>query len=128
MLGCSSCALFLKQDYPRLLGSKEANKVSNNLYYITEYFLKLHSIGQLNTDFRDISQTIFYHTPCHLRTKEFDNPTVRLLNLIPGIMITKISQECCGMGGAYGNEKVNYELSNEIASRIYSQIEKNQGK
>ena len=122
---CSSCSLFLKQDYPRLLGSEPAKQVSQNLYHITEYLLKLHEIGQLNTDFQPISQTVFYHTPCHLRAQEIDSPTVRMLQLIPGITIKKISEECCGMGGAYGYEKVNYELSKEIAGKLYSEIEEN---
>jgi len=122
---CSSCSLFLKQDYPRLLGSEPAKQVSQNLYHITEYLLKLYEIGQLNTDFRLIPQTVFYHTPCHLRAQEIDSPTVKVLQLIPGITIKKISEECCGMGGAYGYEKVNYELSKEIAGKLYSEIEEN---
>ena len=122
---CSSCSLFLKQDYPRLLGSESAKQVSQNLYHITEYLLKLHEIGQLNTDFRPIPQTVFYHTPCHLRVQEIDSPTVKMLQLIPGITIKKISEECCGMGGAYGYEKVNYALSKEIASKLYSEIKEN---
>jgi glycerol-3-phosphate dehydrogenase subunit C len=122
---CSSCSLFLKQDYPRLLGSEPAKQVSQNLYHITEYLLKLHEIGQLNTDFRPMPQTIYYHTPCHLRAQGIHQPTVKLLQLIPGITVKKISEECCGMGGAYGYEKVNYELSKDIASRLYQEIKEN---
>ena len=122
---CSSCSLFLKQDYPRLLGGEAAEQVSQNLYHITEYLLKLHEIGQLNTDFQPMFQTVFYHTPCHLRAQEIDSPTVRLLQLIPGITIKKISDECCGMGGAYGYEKVNYKLSKEIAVKLYGDIREN---
>lgn len=122
---CSSCSLFLKQDYPRLLGSEAAKQISQNLYHITEYLLKLHEIGQLNTDFRPMPQTIYYHTPCHLRAQAINQPTVKLLQLIPGITIKKISEECCGMGGAYGYEKVNYELSKDIAGRLYQEIKEN---
>ncbi len=120
---CSSCALFLKQNYPRLLDTEAAKQVSQNLYHITEYLLKLHEIDQLNTDFRPIFQTVFYHTPCHLRAQEINSPTVKVLQLIPGVTIKKISDECCGMGGAYGYEKANYELSKAIASKLYSEIE-----
>jgi len=122
---CSSCSLFLKQDYPRLLGTEEAKQLSQNLYHISEYLLKLHEIGLLNTDFQPIPQTVFYHTPCHLRAQEIDSPTVKMLQLIPGISIQKISEECCGMGGAYGYEKVNFELSKDIASKLYSEIKEN---
>jgi len=122
---CSSCGLMIKQDYPRLLGSQEARQVSQNLYHITEYLLKLYDIGELNTDFQPIYQTVFYHTPCHLRAQEIDSPTVKMLKLIPGITIKYVSNECCGMGGAYGYEKVNYELSKEIANKLYSEIKEN---
>jgi glycerol-3-phosphate dehydrogenase subunit C len=119
---CSSCALFLKHDYPLLLGTEQAKQVAQNLYHITEYLLKLHEIGLLNADFQTLPQTVFYHTPCHLRAQQIDSPTVKLLQLIPGITIKKISSECCGMGGAYGYEKVNYRLSKEIADKLYSEI------
>jgi len=122
---CSSCGLFLKQDYPRLLGSEAAKQVAENLYHITEYLLKLREIGQLNTDFQPISQSVFYHTPCHLRAQQIGSPTVELLRLIPGTTIEKISEQCCGMGGAYGYEKVNYQLSKGIASKLYSEIKEN---
>jgi len=122
---CSSCGLFIKQDYPRLLGTEAAKQVAQGLYHITEYLLKLHERGRLNTDFRLMYQTVFYHTPCHLRAQQIGRPTVKLLWLIPGITVKKISEECCGMGGAYGYETVNYELSKEIASKLYSEIKEN---
>ena len=119
---CSSCGLMIKRDYPRLLGSEEAKQVSENLYHFSEYLLKLDEIGELDTDFQPIPQTIFYHTPCHLRAQEIGDVTVKLLQLIPGIIIERISTECCGMGGAYGYEKVNYQLSKDIAAKLYSEI------
>jgi len=123
---CSSCGLMIRRDYPLwMMGSELAKQVSQNLYHFSEYLLLLHNRGELNTDFRPIPQTVFYHTPCHLTAQEIDNPTVKLLQLIPGITIKHVSNECCGMGGAYGYEKVNYELSKEIASKLYSEIKEN---
>ena len=122
---CSSCGLMIKRDYPRLLASKEARQVSENLYHITEYLLKLSDRGELNTDFHPIPQTVFYHTPCHLKAQEINSPTVKMLELIPGITIKHISNECCGMGGAYGYEKVNYQLSKDIAKKLYQEIKEN---
>jgi len=122
---CSSCGLMIRRDYSRLLASEEAKLVSQNLYHISEYLLKLYDRGELNTDFRPIPQTVFYHTPCHLRAQEIDSPSVKMLKLIPGITIKHVSNECCGMGGAYGYEKVNYELSKEIANKLYSEIREN---
>jgi len=122
---CSSCGLMLKRDYPLLLGSKKASLVSPSIFHITEYLLELVKEGRLNTEFRHIPQTVFYHTPCHLTAQGTGNVTIKMLRLIPGIIIKKISNECCGMGGAYGYEKVNYELSKDIASKLYSDIREN---
>ncbi len=112
----------IKRNYPLLLGSGKARLVSENIFHITEYLLLLHDRGMLNTDFRSTPQTVFYHTPCHLRAQEIDNPTVKMLQLIPGITVKHINNECCGMGGAYGYEKANYKLSKEIANKLYSEI------
>ncbi len=122
---CSSCGLFLKQEYPRLLNTDEARAVAANLYHFSEYLLRLHDIGQLNTDFLRLHQTVFYHTPCHLRVQQIGQPTVDLLELIPETKVVKISELCCGMGGAYGYEKVNFDLSKEIAAKLYSEIKEN---
>lgn len=123
---CSSCSLFIKRDYPLwMMGSELAKQVSQNIYHFSEYLLLLHNRGELNTDFRPIKQTVFYHTPCHLTAQEIGDVTVKLLQLIPGITIKHVSTECCGMGGAYGYEKVNYELAKEIASKLYSEIKEN---
>lgn len=122
---CSSCGLMIKRHYPLLLGSESAKLVSRSIFHITEYLLELHKEGGLNTEFRHIPQTVFYHTPCHLTAQETGNVTIKMLRLIPGIIIRKISNECCGMGGAYGYEKVNYELSKDIASKLYSEIREN---
>ncbi len=123
---CSSCSLFMKRDYPLwMMGSELAKQVSQNLYHFSEYLLLLHNRGELNTDFRSIPQAVFYHTPCHLTAQEIGDVTVKLLQLIPGITIKHVSTECCGMGGAYGYEKVNYELAKEIASKLYSEIKEN---
>ena len=119
---CSSCSLFLKQEYPRALNNEATDQVSQHLYHITEYLAKLYEIGQLNTNFKPLYQTVFYHTPCHLRAQQIGNPTVKILQLIPGISIKKVSDECCGMAGTYGYEKGNYELSKAIAGKLYSDI------
>ena len=119
---CSSCGLFLKRDMPHFLHTEEAQKVSDNLYHFSEYLLKLHAIGQLDTGFRRIEQSIFFHMPCHLRAQQIGNPSVKLLQMIPGTVVNKVSETCCGMGGAYGYEKKNFTLSKDIAAKLYQDM------
>lgn len=119
---CSSCGLMIKRDYPLLLYSEQAKLISENLYHITEYLLKLHEMGQLDTGFESLSKTVFYHTPCHLTAQQTGDVSVEILKLIPGITITHVGRECCGMAGAYGYERKNYKLSREIAGKLYNEI------
>ena len=119
---CSSCGLMIKRDYPLFLKSEKAKQLAGNLYQITEYLLLLHSRGELNIDFKNIPQTVFYHTPCHMRAQGIGNPSVKLLELIPGTVVKHVSEECCGMGGAYGYEKKNFDLSKSIAGKLYSDL------
>ena len=122
---CSSCGLFLKRDMPHFLHTEEAKQVSDNLYHFSEYLLKLHDIGQMNTEFHRIEQTIFFHTPCHLRAQQIGNPSVKLLQMIPGTVVKKVSEICCGMSGAYGYEKRNFTLSKDIATKLYQEMKEN---
>lgn len=119
---CTSCGLFLKQDYPLLRADEKTRLVSENIFHISEYLLRLHERGELNTDFKPIPQTVFYHTPCHLKVQEISDTTVRLLKLIPGIDIKYVSTVCCGLSGAYGYDKGNYQRSKDIASQLYREI------
>jgi glycerol-3-phosphate dehydrogenase subunit C len=119
---CSSCGLMIKRDYPLFLKSEKAKQLAANLYQITEYLLLLHRRDGLNTDFKNIQQTVFYHTPCHMRAQGIGNPTVKILELIPGTTVKHIGEECCGMGGAYGYEKKNFELSKKIANKLYDDL------
>ncbi|UCB42959.1 MAG: hypothetical protein JSV77_11035 [Dehalococcoidales bacterium] len=122
---CSSCGLMIKRNYPLLLHSEQSSLVAENHYHITEYLMKLNEIGQLDTNLQSISQTVFYHTPCHLTAQQTGDVSVEMLKLVPGITINQIGRECCGMAGAYGYEKANYTLSREIAGKLYSEIEEN---
>ena len=122
---CSSCGLFLKRDSPHFLDTDEARLVSDNLYHFSEYLLRLHHMGEFNTEFRKVEQSLFFHTPCHLRAQQIGNPSVKLLEMVRGTVVKKVSEICCGMSGAYGYEKRNYALSKDIASRLYQEMKEN---
>jgi glycerol-3-phosphate dehydrogenase subunit C len=119
---CSSCGLFLKRDSPHFIDTAEAHLISDHLYHFSEYLLKLHEMGELDTRFRRVDQTVFYHTPCHMRVQQIGHPSAKLLELIPGTVVKHISELCCGQSGAYGYEKKNYKLSREIAAGLFEEI------
>ncbi len=119
---CSSCSLMLKRDYPEFFGGEEAKAISQHLYNINEYLLKLYKENNLDTKFKEIPMRVLYHCPCHLRAQGIVDETVSLLKLIPGLSVVRVSTYCCGMGGSYAMKVANYDLSLEIGNKVFTEV------
>ena len=117
-----SCALAVKLEYPRIVGSEEARMVAGNCYDIHQYLMAMHARGELKTDFNRLDMKVGYHAPCHLKPLGVTNEPVELMQLIPGLKIRKYSDKCCGMGGTFGLKSKNYELSMKIGQRLFDEI------
>ncbi len=117
-----SCALAIKTEYPRIVGSENAKKVAANSFDIHQYLMILHERGELKTDFKRMDLKIGYHAPCHLRSLGVIKEPIDLMKLIPGIEVEKYADKCCGMGGTYGLKSKNYELSMKIGTRLFDEI------
>lgn len=42
--------------------------------------------------------------------------------MIPGLKLTILNSQCCGIAGTYGFKKENYERSQQIGSGVFKQI------
>jgi len=118
----SSCALAIKMEYPKIVSSEEAKKVSKSCIDIHDFLMQLHKKGELNLDFGKIDLKIGYHNPCHLRALGVTKQPVDLLNLIPGVTAQAYSDACCGISGTFGLKKKNYDLSMKIGERLFKEI------
>jgi len=119
---CPSCTLMIKREYPNLFDSDQARLVSQHLYYVDEYLMLLNRQGSLNRDLAEISESIFYHVPCHLKVQDIDGDCLELLHLIPGLSIDKVNAICCGMAGYHGYKKAHSGLSMEIGAKLFAEI------
>ena len=59
--------------------------------------------------FGPVNRRIAYHVPCHLRASGIGYPAVRLLEMIPGLELTVLDDNCCGLSGSYGFKRKNEE-------------------
>jgi Fe-S oxidoreductase len=123
---CTSCALAIKRDYPRLLKSQEAKAVAARTYDIMEYLVMLNAGNLLNTAFHPVSHNLAYHAPCHLRTlgQELISHRLELLRLIPGTFVTWVDRGCCGMAGTFGVKRSNYDMSTTIGWALFEEIKR----
>ncbi len=119
---CPSCSLAIKEDYPFLLNSEKAKLVSERTYFLSRYLNELYEKGKLNTDFNQMSLSVAYHAPCHLKAQGIDGDSIKLMTLIPGVQVIDLDRGCCGMAGTAGFKRRYYESSMSIGGALFERI------
>jgi glycerol-3-phosphate dehydrogenase subunit C len=121
---CTSCALTLKHDYPKIIKSAKSESVASRTYDVIEYLALLKKQGRLNLNFLSTDLLIDYHTPCHLKIlgENLVNSRLEMLTSIPGISLTLLNNGCCGMGGTFGVKKNTFQISIEIGKPLFESI------
>ena len=117
-----TCGMMLKKEYPRLLDTPEARTVAENTYDISEFLLKLHKEGRLETDFTWAPGSIAYHMPCHLRHQQMGNLTAQLLGAIPGAAVHFVDRGCSGHDGTWGMKAKYYDMGMRVARRLFEGV------
>jgi glycerol-3-phosphate dehydrogenase subunit C len=120
---CPSCNLMLKKEGLPFFDREEARFVAGRIFNVTEYLVRLLRRGRLDVRFRETPLKVLYHNPCHLKVQGVRRETVELLELIPGIGVSNVLDNCCGMGGSYGMKAAHYDLSAKIARKLWRDIE-----
>ncbi|GBC74902.1 Anaerobic glycerol-3-phosphate dehydrogenase subunit C [archaeon HR06] len=108
-----TCHYVLTKDYPPF----------QEIYYITDFLLRLKEKGKLNMSFKELDKSIAYHAPCHLRASNLVSRSLQLLKLIPKVKV-KVIEACSGMDGTWGLKKKYFPLSLKIGEKLVSKIGK----
>ncbi|ARM74787.1 heterodisulfide reductase-related iron-sulfur binding cluster [Acidianus manzaensis] len=104
-----TCTLMLTKEYKYIL-DKDPVKV----YDAMEYLLKLKREGKIDIK-GDLSKSIFYHTPCHLKYLGVGLPGVQLMRGVKG-KIEIADKGCSGIDGGWGLR--NYSKAKRIGSKM----------
>ena len=120
---CPSCYLFIRRHY---IAEKDGDgkALAGAMTLLSTFLLNLHSHGQLQLSFKTLAETVFYQTPCHMTAAGIGQPSVDHLKIIPGVEISHVSTECCGLSGTWGYEKKNFTLSRNIGQKLFADIRK----
>jgi len=116
-----TCSQMIRVEYPRLLGTEEAKKVSAKTMDPMEFLAGLASAGKLNKDFKTGAGDISYHMPCHLRAQNIGYKTRDVLALLPGTTV-KVVEECSGHDGTWAMKKEHFEQSLKYGSRAFHEM------
>ena len=123
VIGTSSTCIFtLREEYPHLLGVDNQD-IREQIDLATRFIFRLVESGDLKLVFReDYRKRIAYHSACHMRKLCWNIYSTSLLKMIPGVELSLLDENCCGIAGTYGFKKENYELSQEIGKPLFEQI------
>ena len=119
----STCTFTIRDEYPHLL-QLENGDVREQVELATRFLYRLLAENKTKLRFRtDNKLKVAYHTPCHMEKLGWSYYTIELLKMIPGVEVQVLDSQCCGIAGTYGFKKENYEVSQQIGSRLFRQIE-----
>lgn len=116
-----TCSLTLRQEYPELLGTEEAEVVANATIDLMEFLLKLQKEKTLEQDYEVPLGTVAYHAPCHTRMQKFGFPAQRILKKVPDTEV-HIIQECSAVDGTWGMKTQYYDLGRQYAQKLVGEI------
>lgn len=117
-----TCGFVIKQEWPGLLGSEDAQRVAAATMDVSEYLMKLAREGKLDTSFERPQGKIAYHAPCHLRAQNIGHKSKELLEKIPGTQV-ELVEKCSAFDGTWGMKKEFYEISLKYAGKLNRAIE-----
>lgn len=117
----STCAFTIRDEYPHVL-DVDTTQVREHVELATRYLYRLLDGGR-ELKLKSTPMKIAYHTPCHMEKMGWTPYTLALLQMIPGVELTVLDSQCCGIAGTYGFKKENYETSQGIGAGLFHQIE-----
>jgi Fe-S oxidoreductase len=117
----ASCSLMLKEEYPRLLESDEARRVSEATRDLMEHVYDLAKAKTLDRDFTKSVGRVAYHAPCHLRAQNIGFRSRDVLKLVADEVV--LVDACSGVDGTWGMQARFHDASLKVAGRMLSEIE-----
>jgi len=115
-----TCSYMLKQEYPWLDGSEDANLVASHTRDLFEYLSGLHAAGTLDTRFPNPPATVAYQLPCHLKAQNMGTKSADVLRLTGAVVET--IEKCSAVDGTWGLKKEYFELSMKLAEPLFTSV------
>jgi Fe-S oxidoreductase len=122
-----SCLLTFRDEYPELLRNADSKTLAAQTFLLDELLAKLaaEEPEQVAAVFRDdVQLDVLLHAHCHQKALVGPEPTLRMLNLVPGYKASLVETSCCGMAGSFGFEAEHYEMSKAMGSlKLFPAVE-----
>ncbi|MDD6832658.1 MAG: anaerobic glycerol-3-phosphate dehydrogenase subunit GlpC [bacterium] len=118
----STCCFTIRDEYEHILELPQED-VRESVNLATRFLFQLLDEGKIKLAFRsDYKKNVAYHSACHMERMGWVVYSTELLKLIPGVQLTMLDSQCCGISGTYGFKRENYEVSQTIGAPLFAQI------
>ena len=118
----STCCFTIRDEYEHILELPQED-VRESVNLATRFLFQLLDEGKIKLAFRsDYKKHVAYHSACHMERMGWVVYSTELLKLIPGVQLTMLESQCCGISGTYGFKRENYEVSQTIGAPLFAQI------
>lgn len=119
----STCTFTIRDEYRHIL-KMDNTDIREHTELATRFITRLMRDKGLEFRFRNTGRRmkVAYHTPCHMEKMGWSNYSIDLLKSVPGLDLTILDSQCCGIAGTYGFKKENYGTSQAIGEPLFRQI------
>jgi glycerol-3-phosphate dehydrogenase subunit C len=117
-----TCGYTVKKEWPELLGTDAARKVSAATLDVLELLEQHRRDKTLARDFKKGAGRVAYHAACHLRAQKIGYPAVRLMNALPDTEV-QVLEQCSAVDGTWGMKAQHYEMGRRYAQKLTQGIE-----
>ena len=112
----------MRDEYEGVLGLDNSSQ-RDKILLTTKWLFDKIEAGEIKLAFKqDFKMKAAYHTACHMQKMGWQQYSIQLLRMIPGLELTVLEQHCCGISGTFGFKKENYEFSKAIGQTLFEDI------
>ncbi len=121
----ASCGYAFMHEYSQFIkGNAALDKIIKTSYDIYDFLYREYLRGEFKNRLGPVERKVVYHEPCHLKSQKNKYGPLDLLKIIPGVELLNIKDSCCGIAGTFGMKKENFDLSMQIGSKLFNEIER----
>ena len=118
----TTCTMTMLEEYPELL-KVDNSKVKDHISLVEQFLYKAIASGEVKPVWKEgWKARAAYHCPCHQERLGLGIFTTELLKMIPGMELTELESNCCGIAGTYGFKKENFKYSQMIGKPLFDDI------
>ena len=118
----STCTFTIRDEYREIL-SIDNSSVRDSVEMAVKFIYEFITDNGVKLSFKpDYKMKVAYHTACHMAKLGWSFYSIELLKMIPGVELTVLEQQCCGVAGTYGFKKENRHISDSIGEPLFHRL------